>query len=134
MEPQQLLQNEFITIWYHPDCKVVHHKIHKTMFGQPFRDAMTAGTEAMRRNHATKWLSDDRENRMVNKEDEEWGRTVWFAQTLAAGWKYWAIVQPEKLLGQMNIKRISDTFAAAGIEARFFSDPDEGLKWLKSLA
>jgi hypothetical protein len=51
---------------------------------------------------------------------------------LEAGWKHWAIVQPAKLLGQMNIKRISETFAAAGITAQFFSDPDEALKWLES--
>jgi hypothetical protein len=133
MDTQVIVENEFITIWYHPDSKVVHHKIHKNIFGSAFRDSLSAGTAAMARYGATKWLSDDRCNTVVNKEDEEWGRTVWFTATLKAGWKYWAVIQPEKVLGQMNIKRISETFSAAGITARFFSDPDEGMKWLQSL-
>jgi len=133
MDPQTIVSNEFITVWYHPDSKVIHHKIHKSIIGQAFRDALTAGTEAMARYGATKWLSDDRLNTVVKKDDEEWGKAVWFGATLKAGWKYWAIVQPEKVLGQMNIHRISESFAAAGITARFFGDPDEGMKWLKSL-
>lgn len=132
MSAQIVLENEFITIWYYPDTKVVHHKVHKHLFGQSFRDALTLGTETLKKNKATKWLSDDRDNSVVNKEDEEWGKTVWFAETLKAGWKFWAIVQPAKILGQMNIKRIVETFSNAGIKAQFFSDPDEAMKWLQA--
>ena len=132
MTPQKVPENEFITIWYHPDTKIVHHKIHKNLSGRSFRDALTKGTEILKQNGARKWLSDDRDNTVVNKEDEAWGREVWFGQTQAAGWKYWAIVQPAKVIGQMNIKRIKENFSGVGITAQFFSDPDEAMKWLVS--
>ncbi len=50
---------------------------------------------------------------------------------MAAGWKYWAIVQPEQVSGQMNMARFARVYGEQGITAEFFSDPDEAMKWLK---
>ncbi|NLD92270.1 MAG: hypothetical protein GX639_06325 [Fibrobacter sp.] len=47
--------------------------------------------------------------------------------------KYWAVVLPEKVVGQMNMKRFSDDYSKAGITAKLFSDPDEALKWVESV-
>ncbi len=121
------------TLWYHPDKKIVHHQIHKFIFGDEFHQLLLAGTEALRKNRATKWLSDDRSNSVLPREEVEWGQTNWFPQTVRAGWKYWAIVQPEKVIAQMNMKSLAEEYAKAGITARFFSDPDEALRWLESV-
>jgi hypothetical protein len=94
---------------------------------------LLAGTEAMRKNGAAKWLSDDRGNSVLSKEDADWGQVNWFPQTVQAGWKYWAIVQPAKVIAQMNMKALAEEYAKAGITARFFSDPDEAMRWLESV-
>lgn len=47
--------------------------------------------------------------------------------------KYWAVVLPEKVVGQMNMKRVSDDYSKAGITAKRSSDPDEALKWVESV-
>jgi len=127
-----IIDNPFVTVWYHPDKKIVHHQIHKFVFGNAFREFLLAGTEAMKKNRATKWLSDDRGNTVMSQEDVEWGQTNWFPQTVQAGWKYWAIVQPEKVLAQMGMERLVKQYSEAGITAKFFSDPDEAMKWLES--
>ena len=132
MTPETLYDSSFATLWYHPDRKIVHHLIHKFIFGEEFHKLLLTGTEAIKRNHARKWLSDDRSNAVLRKEDMEWGMANWLPQTVEAGWKYWAIVQPEKIIAQMNMEKLADDYAKVGIVAKFFSDPDEAMKWLES--
>ena len=62
-----ILDNEYVTLWYHPDKQIIHHQFHKFLYGQAFRDAMNAGTEAMKKYGAHKWLSDDRKNSASKK-------------------------------------------------------------------
>ncbi len=67
----------------------------------------------------------------MSKEDMDWGQGVWFPQTVQAGWKYWAIVQPKKVLAQLGMEQLVKVYSSAGITAKFFSDPDEAMKWLE---
>ncbi len=133
MAKQTLYDSEFATLWYHTDTKIVHHQIHKFIFGEEFHKLLLTGTDAMKKNHAQKWLSDDRTNSVILKEDMDWGQTNWFPKTVLAGWKYWAIVQPAGAAAQMNMEKLAKDYAALGVTARFFSDPDAALKWLESV-
>lgn len=132
MAPVTLENNEFVSMWYYPDKKIVHHQFHKFASGEAFRAFLMKGTETMRKNSANKWLSDDRKNPVLKKEDLEWGQTTWFPATLFAGWKYWAIVQPQFALAQMSMEELVKEYGKAGIIAKFFTDPDEAMKWLES--
>lgn len=132
MQPIILYDSPFAIMWYHPDKKIVHHQIRKFMFGEEFHKFLLIGTEAMKKNRACKWLSDDRSNSALSKEDMEWGATNWFPQTIRAGWKFWAIVQPEKIIAQINMEKLAENYANAGIVAKFFTDADEAMKWLTS--
>ncbi len=130
VEATVVFESPSVVMWYHPDSKIVHHQIKKFAFGKEFRDFLLAGTAAMGKYKATKWLSDDRSNTALAKEDLDWAQTNWFPQTVAAGWKHWAIVQPEKTLGKMAMDRLVKDYLMAGINAKFFSDPEEAMKWL----
>ncbi len=133
MSAVTVLENEYATLWYHPEAKVVHHQFHKYMFGEAFRSVLTTGVEVMKKNGAHKWLSDDRNNSALSPEDTDWGLTVWTPQVMAAGWKYWAVVLPEKAVGQMNMKRFIEDYSTRGVKVQVFSDPDKALKWLESV-
>jgi hypothetical protein len=128
-----VFENGSVTVWYHPESKIIHHEMHKFTFGEAFTTALNAGLEALKKNHATKWLSDDRKNPVVTKEDTEWGQTVWFPAVKAAGWKYWAIVQPEKILAKTSMDAFIKQYSELGISARMFSNPEDALKWLESV-
>ncbi len=132
MPSQTVFDTPFVTVWYHPDKHIVHHEIHKFVYGKEFREFLLAGTAAMKKNHAHKWLSDDRNNTVLSQEDVEWGQTNWFPQTIQAGWKFWAIVQPEKVLAKMGMERLVKLYAEAGVTAKFFTDPAEAMKWLEA--
>jgi hypothetical protein len=132
MPKEVIYDSPFATMWYHTDKKIVHHEIHKFIFGEEFHKFLLIGTEAIKKNRAKKWLSNDRSNSVLRKEDIDWGMVNWMPQTVQAGWKYWAIVQPEKAIAQMNMAQLVKVYADAGIVAKFFSDEDQAMKWLES--
>jgi hypothetical protein len=132
MPKQTCLDNEFITIWYYTDKKIVHHEYHKFMQGEPRRESLMAGTALLRKHNATKWLSDDRKFPVQSPEDSQWGEAIWFPQTVEAGWKHWAIVMPQNPIGQISIKQLVKKSAAGGVNTQIFTDVDEAMKWLES--
>jgi len=133
MDKRIILDNEYATLWYHSDTRIVHHKIKKYIFGQPLQELLSKGTEVLRQNKAEKWLSDDRSNNALTPEDQNWANNVWFPETARAGWKYWALVQPEKVTGQMNMKKQANVVTNGGVTVGTFDDPEEAMDWLVSL-
>jgi hypothetical protein len=127
---ETLIDTEAAALWYHPQWKIVHHELRRFVHGREFRDVLEKGLELFLKHGASKWLSDDRGNGPLTKADEQWALGDWAPRVMAAGWKHWAVVLPEKVLGQMNMKRWIETYAKQGITARAFSEPDEALKWL----
>ena len=126
-----IIDNQYVTLWYHPETKIVHHQIHKFVSGQEFKQFLLAGMDVLIKNHARKWLSDDRSNSVLRKEDVEWGHENWFPQTAKAGWKYWAIVQPGKVLAQSGMQRLVEEYAKFGVTSKFFLDATEAMTWLE---
>jgi len=132
MPPVVVLDTKQITVRYYPESKIIHHEMHEYTHGKDFRDALMAGVEAMKRYGADKWLSDDRKNPVLNSDDRQWGEDVWAPQVLKAGWKYWAIVQPEKALARVRMEERGEAFAKRGVTVEFFAEPGEALRWLTS--
>lgn len=129
---QEILSDSFATLWYYPQEKIIHHKFHKFMYGEELKNLLTKGVEYFEQNNCKKWLSDDRENSATRSEDMKWIQEVWTPRVIKAGWKYWAIIMPEKMVGQMSMKRLVEQFGNMGVEVFVSSDPDEGFNWLKS--
>jgi len=44
--------------------------------------------------------------------------------------QHWAVVQPLKIIGQINMERFSKDYGRQGVNARLFSDPDAAMRWL----
>ena len=128
-----IIDTPLVSLWYHPERKIVHHQIKQFIAGDAFKEFLLAGTELIRKHRAEKWLSDDRGCPVFRPEDTEWGTMHWFPQTALAGWKYWAIVQPDKTVGKVMIKNMAKIFAKYGVTSQTFQDAHEGLFWLESL-
>lgn len=132
MTPITVIDNEYVTMYYYPDKKLVHHIFHQPLSGDDFRHVLSTGTDLLREHGAQKWLSDDRENMALTPEDSEWGLTVWFANTKETGWKYWALVVPLGLEAQMSLTKAVQRSCEMGVLTRLFTDPDEAMAWLES--
>jgi hypothetical protein len=127
-----ILDNKNVTMKYYPESKIFHHEMHQFFFGQEFRDVMNKGVEVFRQYGAHKWLSDDRKVSAWAQEDLEWGDKDWFPRVALSGWKYWAIVMPEKAIGQITMKKMVDRYTARGVQTRIFSNAAEAKTWLES--
>lgn len=133
MQSQVIIDNEYATLWYHPQGKIVHHQFHKFIHGDAFREVLNRGLDAFTTYGAQKWLSDDRHNSTLTKEDGEWAITDWSTRVFAADWKYWAVVLPDRKIGQINLNMFMREYITRGLEVRAFEDPDEARQWLESV-
>lgn len=132
MSKTLILDNDHASLWFHSTANIVHHQIKKYVYGQQLHEILDSGYELIKKHNATKWLSDDRHNGALTAEDAEWTNRDWLPRVAKAGWKYWAIIMPESVIGKMNMKKHVDECAAVGVEVKVFSDPDAGLQWLQS--
>lgn len=129
-----LFDHPLITVWYHARQKVVHHKILGPVLaedGEVFKRALLTGADALQRYGAGKWLSDDRMHSTMPGEVQQWAHEVWFPRTCRAGWKYWAIVKPEKVVTKMFVARLASTFSGLGVATEFFQDVGDAMNWLQ---
>lgn len=134
MEKLTIHESSQISVWCYPKLGIVHHQMHTFCHGAPFREALDAGTAALRQHGAHSWLSDDRNHYPLPAEDEAWGSEVWFPRTKAYGWKHWAIVRPEAAVGRLNSQRILANFQERGINAHYFEEFDDAFAWLRGLS
>jgi len=125
-----VIDNEAVSLRYHPSSKIVHHELRRFVHGEEFRDVLERGLTLFRERGACKWLSDDRGNGPLKPADAEWALNDWAPRVMKAGWRFWAVVMPEKVLGQMNMKRWIETYAAQGVTVAAFSEPEEAMGWL----
>ncbi len=133
MPAEVILDNEHATLWYYPEDGIIHHQFHKFIYGDQFRAVLDKGAEIFKERAATKWLSDDRLNSALPKDDGIWALTDWNPRVRAAGWKYWAVIFPDKKVGQTNLNWFVRESNALGVTALAFEDVDEALSWLRSV-
>ena len=62
------------------------------------------------------------------KSHHEWASTVWGPSAAAAGWKCWALVSPQRVIGQLNTARLKETYGSLGVTVNVLRDVDEALK------
>lgn len=127
-----VFKNDSAVLKYHSEG-IVHHEFLTRMVGKDFHDLLERGLEHMKKTGAKKWLSDDRKNTVLDEADMKWAQTDWFPRAHATGWKFWAIVNPERAVGQLQMKNSAKQFEMmGGVEVRFFSNPADALAWLKA--
>jgi hypothetical protein len=128
-----LLETSSCALYYVPRPQLVHHEFRTFIHGKPFREVLEKGLDLLKARGACKWLSDDRGNGPITPADAEWCRNDWAPRVMAAGWKYWAVVLPQKVLGQMNMRRWVEEYAKLGVTAQTFAVPEEARRWLVSM-
>lgn len=127
-----ILDTDRATLWYHAETGIVHHHFKRPVSGQDFRKVLETGLEILKEKGATKWLSDDRNNSALTPEDSKWAEEVWSELAVECGWRYWAIVLPEYVVGKMDMAQYISRGRGKGVSVRVFSDPAEALEWLAS--
>ena len=131
MSIKTVFENEDAVLWYHKNEKIIHHQVKRPIMGDQLKNILEKGYEELKKTNAIKWLSDDRLLGPFSRDDQKWCEEVWFPKTRDAGWRFWAIVLPEKVLGQMSLQYFQRKYSEQGITARFFNTPEDAIEWLK---
>jgi hypothetical protein len=125
------LENEFANLWYYPEEGIIHHQFLQPVADEAFRSVLMTGLGVMQTHNAVKWLSDDRLNSILPAEDSAWSQDYWLPRAYKAGWKYWAMIPPNKARGRINVERLMAFVAELyNIKLKVFSDPDKAWEWL----
>lgn len=128
-----IIDNTFVTLFYHEDRRMVHHIYKKGIGGDYLKEALTVGTDYLIANKASKWLSDNRAIDGVTDEESAWINEVWLPRTMQAGWKFWALVVPQAAHARMNMVQFVNAFREQGVLVRVFTDADAAMTWLDTL-
>jgi hypothetical protein len=131
--PYVIRQDEYATLWYHPGPKVVHHRIHRFVPAGILQEVLTAGAVILEQDRASKWLSDHSEGTVVRTDDLEWARSTWNPRVVGAGLKYWGIVPPRQVIGQMQMSQIVSEAEALGLTIRTFTNDAAARAWLSGV-
>jgi hypothetical protein len=131
MPPVTILDDEHMSLWYHPESGIVHHRIQKYLVQGGFRKLLTAGAELLETHRATKYLSDDRSNVVVDPEDVKWADENWYPRVIKAGLKRWALVLPSTTVGTLQAKTILQDRRNRGLEVEGFSSLEPAMAWLQ---
>jgi hypothetical protein len=121
------------SLFYYPEIGAVHHVIKRFLEGDAFRNLMTRGADAFIEHGCTKWLADDRGLDAFRPEDLVWAGDNWQGRLRAAGWKHWAMILPDKVVGRVVAKKVAVRFIEAGLDVRTFEDEASALEWLASI-
>lgn len=126
MPVQILVENEFITVQYHPEYDILHHTIHKPISGKALFDALMPGGQFLKENGVTKWLSDDRKLPQQPRNTQADGVKQW----VEGGLRYWAIVIPEQIESAAGMTPMIDELHRYGVQMRVFRKVEDALQWL----
>ncbi len=134
MSRRLVLENEFAHVWFHPEARIVHHQVHKFIWGEAYQQMLNDGLDALVCEGATKWLSENRDDTVHSRADTEWVVRDWIPRARKAGWKYWAVVPPANVIGQMNIERLLGEAQRVGVVGRIFSEIGPAFIWLDGVS
>jgi hypothetical protein len=125
-----ILDDEYVSLWYHPEKNVVHHKIHAFPASGAFRTLLTASAELIEKHHAIKYLSDDRSNTVVDPQDVTWADENWYPRVVGAGLKHWALVMPRSMVGTLQSRTILQGRRKQGLDVEGFDTVEAAFAWL----
>jgi len=132
MPPITIMEDAYVSLWYHPDKKIVHHKIHQYLIPSTFQRLLNAGAELLEKHGAQKFLSDDRGANVVAPEAIAWADVNWYPRVVKAGLKYWAMVLPPTAVGSLQLKALIQDRRNRGLAAEVFTTAEEAMRWLES--
>lgn len=132
MPTKTIIEDESVGLWYHPEMGIVHHQIRKYLVRGGFRKLLSASAELVETQRASKYLSDDRSNVVVDPEDTAWAETDWYPRVRKAGLKHWAIVVPSTIVGTVQARAIVEGRRRSGLDVEAFESVDAAMAWLQS--
>jgi hypothetical protein len=95
-----------------------------------FRAACEQALQAVRENHATKWLMDGRALRVVVEKDQRWLAEDWAPRMVRAGVRHSALVMPKSGLASLTVENVRAAHDLDLEQRQWFATLEEAKTWL----
>lgn len=132
MSTVTVFDDEYMSLWYYPETGIVHHRIKGYLPQGGFRKLLNASADLVETHRASKYVSDDRSNVVVDPDDTRWADDHWYPRVAKAGLKHWALVMPSTIVGTVQGKSILETRRRQGLDVEGFGGVEDALAWLRS--
>lgn len=97
-----------------------------------FAALLDAEIQALKEHRGSRLLADCRRQKVLNPKDQDRANREWLPRALAEGLKRFAIVVPESVVADMNIRDSLDKASAPALEVGYFATLEEAREWLAS--
>jgi hypothetical protein len=133
MSSIDVVKNQFVTLQYLPEQKMLYHIVHKPVDEEIFKSTLNTGVEMLSKNGIRKWLSDDRKNGPFSQAFSKWAINDWIPHAIEAGWQYWANVVPEDMEAAGTLMPFIEVLQEKGLRMATFADTEKAMEWLENI-
>ncbi len=116
---------------YLEESETMIHTLKTAVTIEVWQDILTTGLEFLKKHNLTKWISDNRKNGRISDEGADWIHNDWLPRAKEAGWRTWAVVEPENFSSRLNQRMHKSPFLAEGINLAFFPNLRNALEWIR---
>jgi hypothetical protein len=95
-----------------------------------FRAACEQALLAVKDNHASRWLMDGRELRVIVEADQRWLAEDWGPRLVRAGVRHSALVLPRSGLASLTVENVGEAHHLDAEQRQAFATLEEAKKWL----
>lgn len=128
-----LYQDESARIYWDSDVQCIEFEAIRYVSATALRATLQRTLDLIRQRKARKFLIGLVKVDNIPMEELLWAETNWFPLCLRSGIKYVSMVMPKALSALVAVDKSSSRVNpdASGFARRFFSDVEEGRRWLK---
>ncbi|GFZ76038.1 hypothetical protein GCM10008018_21860 [Paenibacillus marchantiophytorum] len=101
--------------------------------GDQYRDPLLKGLQLMEDNNSCKFISDIHDLGVISQDDQDWFVKNWITLATKSGLKYFAVVHPAKMIGQISVRKMESNAGEFPFQYLQFHDIDEAKTWISSI-
>ncbi len=125
-----LFESEKADLRYNEETNTIELIWKKYQDEETYKDVFTKGLGFLKECNATGWLSDIRQEGVVNPTNSDWLKTEIIPEAVRSGLKKIAVIMEKDVFKSFYVKGISKSLEKNIIQ--YFDDPTEANEWLKN--
>jgi hypothetical protein len=95
-----------------------------------FEALLEAELQALEQHRCSRLLADCRRQKVLNPKDQERANREWLPRALKVGLKRFAVVLPESVVADMNIRDSLGKASGEALEVGYFATVEEAREWV----
>jgi hypothetical protein len=112
------------------DAHLVHVEWDGWANSTEFEALLEAELQALEQHRCSRLLADCRRQKVLNPKDQERANREWLPRALKVGLKRFAVVLPESVVAEMNIRDSLDKASGETLEVGYFATVEEAREWV----